>query len=151
MTADPTTLRALIARLEAGEYGRDLDADLATYLFGGKIAWRTENYTMEQSPILLRPDKGCIGGFLKEPVPRYTVSIGAAIACANTALSCPRLVMSWAEDYASVEIIKGWGAKRRVLAPTEESHSGEDLPRLIVTATLKAKLAEVEAVACLRR
>lgn len=113
-----TDLPALIAHLEAGE----------------SVDWASEKalpwppYTKENVLFIL----ACQG------------NIGAAIAFTEAVLPGCRLIMSRGQNYASAAIVKGWGAKKQCLAPTEESASDEDLPRLVVLATLKAVKEKTE-------
>lgn len=132
MTADPATLRALIARLEAGENERDIDASLELLIAPGEIVWVMANYTMETNPVVKRPSTNHISGFSKEPVRYYTTSVDAAIAFTKAVLPGCAWGVMW--NGASV-----WTAPVGVFGVP-----GEPAPALVI-ATLKAKLAEVEA------
>lgn len=65
------TLRSLAARLEAGETGREIDADIAIAL-GHKIEWKQRNYTMETFAVITWSDG------MREPCLAFTDSLDAA-------------------------------------------------------------------------
>lgn len=75
-------LTALVKRVEeAPEGDMELDADI--WLFGvkeGRIEWAQTRYTMEAYPVWVYPSTNHLSGFGKEPVPRLTSSLDAAVA-----------------------------------------------------------------------
>lgn len=98
----------LIRRIEAlSEPDRFLDAEIDTVLFGGETEWLTANYTMEAYPATRRPSASHVGGFAKEPVPRYTASLDDAISLVLKALP------GWTIANIGQDDRKGWHAELR--------------------------------------
>ena len=146
MTADAATLRALIARLEAGETGEAIDVDIQKAFTPAFVDVERSPVTGEVFALLVKaPDSPCADGLVLRTLWRVTRSVDAAIAFTERELPGARLAMAVGGNFSTAWIMRGWGARTRYLSPADESGNDRDLPRLIVLATLKAKLAEMEA------
>lgn len=134
MTAGPATLRALISRLEGGEISRRIEWWL------GKISGH-ESFSVQSAvwPPFAEGSKADLA------IPAYLTLVDAAIAFAKAVLP----------GYSIELRISGFGGQQAILwDPMKQPAPGYDLrvdmagsrtaPALVL-ATLKAKLAEVEA------
>jgi len=140
VTADAATLRALIARLEAGETGEPIDIDIQKAFTPAFVDVERSPVTGEVFALLVEaPDSPCADGLVLRTLWRVTRSVDTAIAFTEAVLPGRAIELR----------LSGFGGRQAILwNPTEQPAPGYDLrvdlAVALALATLKAKLAERE-------
>ncbi|RTL51248.1 MAG: hypothetical protein EKK40_10420 [Bradyrhizobiaceae bacterium] len=77
-----TPLVSLARRVETEESSRELDAEIAVAVYGGKIDWIVDGNVGESYPVRVYADTSGISasGELQASVPRFTSSLDAAVS-----------------------------------------------------------------------
>ncbi len=138
--ADIPALQDLLARVEACDsLDRALDADVVVALEGGEIEWKQANYTMEMHPAIKRASRMHVGGFAREHVPSVTWSVDAALGLARRTLSPLNIVVNLTGQPRCTVVTAPDAGGRHV------AEGDLDAPVAIVSATIRAHIARLEA------